>query len=95
VRARMADEFATESEVERSQQALLHGESSEVVRHLEQAYQHGGYSPGVKFMLARALQPRMSDPEESTLPPFWLTVGWWWLMPASGCGSLARTATRC
>jgi WD40 repeat protein len=31
------------------------------VRHLEQAYQRGEHSSGVDFMLARALQPRMSE----------------------------------
>jgi WD40 repeat protein len=57
----MADQIATESEVERGRQALLHGESQEAVRHLEQAYQRGDRSSGVAFMLARALQPRMSE----------------------------------
>jgi WD40 repeat protein/serine/threonine protein kinase len=57
----VANEFATQAEAERGQQALLHGESSEAVRHLEQAYQRGDHSPGVKFMLARALQPRLSE----------------------------------
>jgi WD40 repeat protein/serine/threonine protein kinase len=60
-RTRMADEIATESEVERGRQALLHGESDEAVRHLEQAFQRGEHSPGLEFMLARALQPRMSE----------------------------------
>jgi len=58
---RTAYQDATESEVERGQQALLHGELSEAVGHLEQACQRGEQSPGVKFMLARALQPRMSE----------------------------------
>ncbi len=58
---RTAYQDATESEVERGQQALLHGELSEAVGHLEQAYQRGDRSPGVKFMLARGLQPRMSE----------------------------------
>jgi WD40 repeat protein/serine/threonine protein kinase len=58
---RTAYQAATESEVERGQQALLHGELNEAVGHLEQAYQRGERSPGVKFMLARALQPRMSE----------------------------------
>jgi WD40 repeat protein len=58
---RTAYQDATASEVERGQQALLHGELSEAVGHLEQAYQRGDQSPGVKFMLARALQPRMSE----------------------------------
>jgi WD40 repeat protein/serine/threonine protein kinase len=61
MRARMAEQFATESEVERGQQALLHGESSDAVLHLERGYQRGERSPGVEFMLARALQPRMSE----------------------------------
>jgi WD40 repeat protein len=61
VRARMADQSAIESEVEQGRQALIHGESREAVRHLEQAYQRGDHSPGVAFMLARALQPRMSE----------------------------------
>jgi len=58
---RTAYQAATESEVERGQQALLHGELSEAVGHLEQAYQRGEQSPGVKFMLARGLQPRTSE----------------------------------
>jgi len=61
VRRRTADRAATELEVERGQQALLHGEPSEAVRHLGQAYEHGARSPEVAFMLARALQPRMSE----------------------------------
>jgi len=61
VRTRMADQFATELEGEQGRQALLHGESSEAVIHLEQAYQRGDHSPGLVFMLARALQPRMSE----------------------------------
>ena len=58
---RTAYQDATESEVERGQQALLLGELSEAVGHLEQAYQRGEQSPGVKFMLARGLQPRTSE----------------------------------
>ncbi len=60
-RTRMAEQIATESEVEQGRQALLHGESSEAVRHLELAYQRGEHSSGLEFMLARALQPRMSE----------------------------------
>src|SRR5213078_6963 len=59
--ADMAEQAATESKVERGQQALLHGESNDAVRHLELAYQRGDHSPGVAFMLARALQPRMAE----------------------------------
>jgi WD40 repeat protein/serine/threonine protein kinase len=61
IQTRMADQIVTEAEVEQGRQALLHGESSEAVRHLEQAYERGDHSPGVAFMLARALQPRMSE----------------------------------
>jgi WD40 repeat protein/serine/threonine protein kinase len=57
----MAEDLVTQAEVERGQQALIHGESSEAVRHLEHAYQRGDHSPGVVFMLARALQPRVSE----------------------------------
>ncbi|MEO7731545.1 MAG: protein kinase [Kofleriaceae bacterium] len=58
---RMAEQFATESAVERGQQAVLHGELSEAVRHLGQAYERGERSSEVVFMLARALQPRVSE----------------------------------
>jgi WD40 repeat protein/serine/threonine protein kinase len=61
VRVRIADQLATASEVEQGRQALLHGESGEALPHLEQAYQRGERAPGTKFMLARALQPRMSE----------------------------------
>jgi WD40 repeat protein/serine/threonine protein kinase len=61
VRARAADEYVIKAEVDRGQQALLHGELSEAMNHLERAYQSGERSAGVKFMLARALQPRMSE----------------------------------
>ena len=47
VRTRMADQSATELQVERGRQALLHGESSDAVIHLEQAYQRGDHSPGL------------------------------------------------
>jgi WD40 repeat protein/serine/threonine protein kinase len=61
MQARMSERDAITSTVEQGNQALLHGESSEAVRHLEQAYQRGEHSSGVPFMLARALQPRMSE----------------------------------
>jgi WD40 repeat protein/serine/threonine protein kinase len=60
-RNRMAEKNAIDSDIEQGRQGLIHGESHEAVRHLEQAYQRGEHSPGVKFMLARALQPRMSE----------------------------------
>src|SRR5262249_24566117 len=40
---------------------LLHGELPEAVTHLERAYQGGEQSAGLKFMLARALQPRLAE----------------------------------
>jgi len=61
LRADTAEKLARQAEVEEGRQALLHGESSEAVRHLETAYQRGDHSPEVAFMLARALQPRMSE----------------------------------
>jgi len=61
VRVRTANEYVIKAEVERGQQALLHGELSEAVNHLERAYQGGVRSVGLKFMLARALQPRTSE----------------------------------
>ncbi|HEX8115289.1 MAG TPA: protein kinase [Kofleriaceae bacterium] len=61
MQARMNERIGIESHVEQGRQALLHSESSEAVRHLEQAYQRGEHSPGVTFMLARALQPHMSE----------------------------------
>jgi WD40 repeat protein/serine/threonine protein kinase len=60
-RADMAEQYATQSEVNQGGQALLHGESTDAVKHLERAYQRGDHSAGVSFMLARALQPRMAE----------------------------------
>ncbi len=61
VRRRMAVQAATALEVEQGRHALLHGELAESVRHLGPAYDRGARSPDVAFMLARALQPRMSE----------------------------------
>ncbi|MGH2907176.1 MAG: WD40 repeat domain-containing serine/threonine-protein kinase [Solirubrobacterales bacterium] len=61
MQGRMAERVAIASHIELGNQALLHGESSEAVRHLEQAYQRGEHSSGVRFMFARALEPRMSE----------------------------------
>jgi WD40 repeat protein len=57
----MAEQSAIEAEGEQGRQALLHGESNEAVHHLERAYRRGDRSAGTEFMLARALQPRMSE----------------------------------
>ncbi len=61
MQARMNERLAIQSEVDHGWQALLRGESSEAARHLEPAYQRGEHSSAVEFMLARALQPRMSE----------------------------------
>ncbi|MGH9885753.1 MAG: WD40 repeat domain-containing protein, partial [bacterium] len=76
VRSHVADQLATAAEVEQGRQALLHGESAEAMRHLEQAYKRGEHSSGVKFMLARALQPRMSETARftSSSPRMWSAV---------------------
>ena len=64
LRTHMAEEIATQvaiqADVEQGQQALLHGESADALLHLSQAHKHGADSPGVLFMLARALQPRLA-----------------------------------
>jgi WD40 repeat protein len=60
-RARMDEQHATESAGEQGRQALLHGESSDAVRHLERAYERGDHSSAIEFMLARALQPRVAE----------------------------------
>jgi WD40 repeat protein/serine/threonine protein kinase len=63
--ARMAQQLAdlrvTQAEVEAGRQALLHDESAEAQLHLGEAYRRGDRSPGVAFMLARALQPRLAE----------------------------------
>jgi WD40 repeat protein/serine/threonine protein kinase len=61
LQTRTAEQIATESEVEQGRQALLHAEFNEAVVHFERAYQRGDRSSWVAFMLARALQPRMSE----------------------------------
>ncbi len=61
MQARANERLAIESEVEQGRQALHRGDSSEAARHLEQACQRGERSPGVAFMLARALEPRMAE----------------------------------
>jgi len=61
MRTRMAEQIALEAEIEQGRQALLHGESSEAVRHLEQAHQQGARAFGVEFMRDRALQPQRAE----------------------------------
>jgi WD40 repeat protein len=61
LQARMAEHEITQAEVEQGRQALLHDETAEARLHLGEAYRRGDHSTGVAFMLARALQPRMSE----------------------------------
>ena len=77
LQTRMAEEIATQvavqADVEQGRQALLHGESADALLHLSQAFQHGDRSPGVSFMYARALQPRLAERArfESTSGRMW------------------------
>jgi WD40 repeat protein/serine/threonine protein kinase len=57
----LADLSVTQAEVEEGRQALLHDESAEAQRHLAEAYRRGDHSPGVAFMLARAVQPLRAE----------------------------------
>ena len=57
----LADLSVTQAEVEQGRQALLHDEPAEAQLHLGEAYRRGDRSPGVAFMLARALQPRLAE----------------------------------
>jgi WD40 repeat protein/serine/threonine protein kinase len=65
LQTRMAREVAemsvTQAEVEQGRQALLHDDATEAQLHLSEAYRRGDRSPGVAFMLARALQPRLAE----------------------------------
>ena len=61
LQTRMAEQIAVQADIEQGRQALLHGESADALLHLSSAYQHGDHSPGVSFMFARALQPRLAE----------------------------------
>jgi WD40 repeat protein/serine/threonine protein kinase len=65
LQTRMAREVAelsvTQAEVEQGRQALLNQDSAEAQLHLAEAYRRGDHSPGVAFMLARALQPLRAE----------------------------------
>ncbi|HEX3482910.1 MAG TPA: protein kinase [Kofleriaceae bacterium] len=73
MQARMADQIATEAEVEQGRQALLHGESAEALLHLAQAYQRGDHSPSSMFMLSHALAPWLAERARFTTAsgPMW------------------------
>jgi WD40 repeat protein/serine/threonine protein kinase len=60
--AREAAEMSvTQADVERGRQALLHDELGEAQQYLAEAYLRGDHSPGVTFMLACAMQPRLAE----------------------------------
>lgn len=60
VNARLADVTATQSALEQGRAALLHGEA-DAESLLAEAYRRGEHSPSTKFMLARAIQPRLAE----------------------------------
>jgi WD40 repeat protein/serine/threonine protein kinase len=57
---RVTEATITQSELEQGRAALLHGEP-EAQAHLSEAYRRGDHSPSTAFMLARALQPRLTE----------------------------------
>jgi WD40 repeat protein/serine/threonine protein kinase len=57
---RVAEATVTQAELEQGRSALLHGEPDAQL-HLAEAYRRGDRSPGTAFMLARALQPRVTE----------------------------------
>jgi WD40 repeat protein len=58
---RTAEQIAMQAEVEQGRQALLHDDTEEAQLHLFEAYRRGDHSPGVAFMLSRALQPLRAE----------------------------------
>ncbi|HEX3482480.1 MAG TPA: protein kinase [Kofleriaceae bacterium] len=56
----LAEARVTDSELEQGRSALLHGEPDAQL-HLSRAYQRGDHSPSTAFMLARSIQPRLSE----------------------------------
>ncbi|MEO7729902.1 MAG: protein kinase, partial [Kofleriaceae bacterium] len=81
----LAEAKVTESERERGRAALLHGEP-EALPHLSEAYKRD-HSRSTAFMLARAMQPRLS--ELARLPG---TYGRTWCATFSPDGSQLATA---
>jgi WD40 repeat protein len=59
--AETARERLVHSYEEQGRHALLDGKSMEALVYLGQAYNSGDASPAVRFMLARAMQPRLSE----------------------------------
>jgi len=57
----IAEMSIRQAEVEQGRQALLNHDSAEAQLHLAEAYRRGDHSPGVAFMLSRALQPRLAE----------------------------------
>ena len=57
---RIAEATTTQAELEQGRSALLHGEP-DAQKHLSEAYKRGERSSSTAFMLARALQPRLTE----------------------------------
>jgi len=57
---RVVEATITQAELEQGRSALLHGEP-EAQMHLAEAYKRGDRSPSTAFMLARSLQPRLTE----------------------------------
>ena len=76
LQASAAEQLVTQSEVEQGLAALLHGESSGARQHLGEAWRRGDREPGLTFMFARALQPRLAEQAQfaSTKGRMWSAV---------------------
>ena len=84
---RSAEHEVTQVKIEAGRQAQLHGESAEARLQLGEAYRRGDDSQSTKFMLARALQPRLA--ELARLPA---TKGHMWSATFSPDGSRIVTS---
>lgn len=58
---RSAEQIVTQAHVEQGRSALLNGNFIEAQIDLAEAYRRDDHSPSTKFMLARALQPRLAE----------------------------------
>ena len=82
----VAEATTTQTELEQGGSALLHGEP-DAQMHLTEAYKRGERSPSTAFMLARALQPRLT--EQARFPS---TFGRMWSAEFSPDGRRILTA---
>jgi WD40 repeat protein/serine/threonine protein kinase len=63
---RLTEVTVTQAHVEQGRQSLSLGDTADAQTHLGEAYKRGDVSASTKFMLARAMQPRMA--ERATFP---------------------------